>query len=92
MTCQTVQVLIIVIRFRYCKQMVAWEVLTQAQFERRTFHVPNLMLLSKIVCSNRFAFDWAREKFDVWTGPQFLDFNFLKFILIIFYNYFSLFC
>ena len=39
------------------------------QFKRRTFHVPNLMLMSKIVSSNRFAFGSAHEKFDVSTGP-----------------------
>ena len=35
------------------------------QFKRRTLHVPNLMLMSKILCSNRFSFDSAHEKFDV---------------------------
>ena len=42
----------------------------KTQFKRRTFHVPNLMLMSKILCSNWFAFDSALEKFNVWTGSK----------------------
>ena len=44
--------------------------LIKARFKRRTFHVPNLMLMRK---NNRFcslALDSAHEKFDVWTGPN----------------------
>jgi hypothetical protein len=37
--------------------------------KRRTFHVPNLMLMSKVLCLSSFALGSAHEKFDVWTGP-----------------------
>ena len=42
----------------------------QAHFKHRIFRVLNLMLMSKIFYLNWFAFDSAREKFDVWTGPH----------------------
>ena len=42
----------------------------KAQFKRRTFHVPNLMLVSKILCTDWFVFGLTHEKFDVWTGPK----------------------
>ena len=40
----------------------------KAQFECRTSHVPNRMLIRKIFCSNSFALDSAHEKFDVRPG------------------------
>ena len=46
---------------------------TKARLKRRTFHVPNPMLISKIYCSCSLALDSAHEKFNVWTGLRFIS-------------------
>ena len=54
------------------KFLIPREVLSvsKAQFKRRTFHVSYLLLISKILCSNWFAFDSADEKCEVWIEPD----------------------
>ena len=37
--------------------------------KRRSSHAPNLMQMSKILCSSSFALGSAHEKSDVWTRP-----------------------
>ena len=39
--------------------------LNKARVNRRTSHVPNLMLMSKLYCSTSFVLDSAHVKFDV---------------------------
>ena len=39
-----------------------------AQFRRRTFHVPNLMLMTKVLCLISFALGSAHENFRHWKG------------------------
>ena len=50
----------------------------KARFKRRTLHVPNLMQMRKIYCFRSFALDSAHEKFDVWTGPNMSQKNYLR--------------
>ena len=49
---------------------------SKARFKRRTSHVPNVMLMSKIYCPFSLALDSAHVKFHVWTSPNLEQFGF----------------